>query len=76
MAAIANSDQARSLADSAYAILSVHKRGPDGWCEGCLDLSARLAPVPCPCARQALLTVETLGAFALDAWTVTAATVP
>ncbi|MDT5026260.1 MAG: hypothetical protein QOE61_2686 [Micromonosporaceae bacterium] len=47
--------------DVAFAVLALHRAGPEGWCVGCVDMWARLAPGRCPTAMQALLAIETGG---------------
>ncbi|HEX6870844.1 MAG TPA: hypothetical protein VF163_07080 [Micromonosporaceae bacterium] len=54
-------DPHRAVLDAAHAVLRVHVAGEYGFCAGCLDGWARLAPVPCPLARRALSLVETHG---------------
>lgn len=54
-------DDRDAMLDAARAALALH--GPDdaGFCRGCLDLWARLAPACCPVAEWALRVVEAYG---------------
>ena len=47
-------------------VLQIHVADESGWCRGCLDAWARLAPVPCPVARLALTLPEALAAMSLS----------
>ena len=65
-------DARRGAVDRAVASLVIHVAGPGGFCVGCLDARARIAPVPCLVARAARGVVETHGVAVWDASGVTA----
>ena len=58
-------DRLAARLSRAHGVLLLHVAGLAGFCAGCLD-TARLAPVPCPSARQALSIVETQGVSTWD----------